>query len=233
MTEPAGFRDGLVLLHERDFSRLFAAYLVSYFGTAMAPIAIAFGVLELTGSTSDSAIVIAASTTGQILILLIGGTLADRTSRHRLIICADSLGCCSQLLMGYLFLAGQASVTSLAILMLVTGIAYALHQPAITGFIPQMVNRDKLQAANALMGTARNGSLTSASVPLLQDLPGRYLVCSGTPPCRLTYRHTCCHGSAPTITWVPSVWHHWALSSSASCTRQSATGIHCCSAPPA
>ena len=159
MTEPT-FRDGLVLLKDRDFARLFVAYLVSYLGTAMAPIAIAFGVLDLTGSTRDSALVIAASTTGQILILLIGGTLADRTSRHRMLVFADSLAFCSQFFMAYLLFSGQATVMNLAGLMLITGIAYALHQPSMTGFIPQMVDREKLQAANALLGTARNGSFT-------------------------------------------------------------------------
>jgi len=159
MTEPT-FRDGLVLLKDRDFARLFIAYLVTYLGTAMAPIAIAFGVLDMTGSTSDSAIVIAASTTGQILILLIGGTLADRTSRHRLLVFADAIAFCSQAAMAWLLISGQATVMNLAGLMLVTGIAYALHQPSITGFIPQIVEREKLQAANALLGVARNGSFT-------------------------------------------------------------------------
>lgn len=159
MTEPT-FREGLVLLKDRDFARLFIAYLVTYLGTAMAPIAIAFGVLDLTGSTSDSAIVIAASTTGQILILLIGGTLADRTSRHRLLVFADAIAFCSQAAMAWLLISNQATVMNLAGLMLITGIAYALHQPSITGFIPQIVEREKLQAANALLGVARNGSFT-------------------------------------------------------------------------
>ncbi|MBO6702293.1 MAG: MFS transporter [Pseudomonadales bacterium] len=159
MAEPT-FKDGLVLLTDRDFARLFAAYLVTYLGTAMAPIAIAFGVLDLTGSTRDSAIVIAASTTGQILILLIGGTLADRTSRHRLLVFADVIAFCSQGAIAWLLMIGEATVMNLAGLMLITGVAYALHQPSITGFIPQIVDRKKLQAANALLGVARNGAFT-------------------------------------------------------------------------
>ena len=50
----------LAVLRQGNVARMFGAYLVSYTGTAMAPIAMAFGVLELTGSTADSAIVIAA-----------------------------------------------------------------------------------------------------------------------------------------------------------------------------
>ena len=53
-------RAGLKLLTSPNVGKMFVAYLVSYTGTAMAPIALAFGVLELTGSAKDSAIVIAA-----------------------------------------------------------------------------------------------------------------------------------------------------------------------------
>ena len=53
------FRDGLDLLRERDLGRLFVARLVAAFGSAMAPVAMAFGVLELTGSATAMGIVIA------------------------------------------------------------------------------------------------------------------------------------------------------------------------------
>ena len=98
MSQP-GIREGLKLLNRPDFAKLFVAYLISYFGTAMAPIAIAFGVLDLTGSTKDSAIVIAAPTTAQIVVILIGGTLADRSSRKHMLVIADSLAMTSQMLL--------------------------------------------------------------------------------------------------------------------------------------
>lgn len=143
-----------------DVAKLFTAFLISFLGTAMTPIALAFGVLELTGSTSKAAIVIAASTTGQIIILLVGGTLADRTSRHRILVGADLLAFCSQAVMAALFLMGHATVPLLAGFMLITGVAYALHQPAMTGFIPLIVSRDELHSVNALLGVARNSSIT-------------------------------------------------------------------------
>ena len=45
---------GLRLLKNPNVNRMFVAYLISYTGTAMAPIAMAFGVLELTGSAADA-----------------------------------------------------------------------------------------------------------------------------------------------------------------------------------
>ena len=90
-------RDGLKLLSNRNFAKRFAAYLITYTGTAMAPIAMAFGVLDLTGSTSDSAFVIAAPIAAQVVIILLGGTLADRWSRQKLMVSAESLAGVRQL----------------------------------------------------------------------------------------------------------------------------------------
>ncbi len=157
---PGGIGDGLGLLTRPDFARLFTAYLITYSGNAMTPIAMAFGVLELTGSTRDSSLVIAAPTVAQIMMLSIGGALADRTARQRLMVSAESLAATSQITIATLFLTGYASVPVLILLMLVNGVAVALNVPATTGFITQVVQREELQAANALLGAARNGAMT-------------------------------------------------------------------------
>ncbi|MCP5183551.1 MAG: MFS transporter [Pseudomonadales bacterium] len=151
-------RDGLRLLRTGNFSRLFAAYLITNTGSAMAPIAMAFGVLDLTGSTRTSAYVVAAPVVAQVIILMVGGALADRTSRQRIMVSADVLSALSQTLVASLFLTGAASVPLLIALMLVSGAAHAFHQPAAMGFIPQVVKAHELQAANALLGAARSSA---------------------------------------------------------------------------
>jgi predicted MFS family arabinose efflux permease len=156
-------RAGFALLREPNLNRMFVAYLVSYTGTAMAPIAMAFGVLELTGSTKDSATVIAAPTLAAIIVLLLGGVLADRTSRQRIIYSAEFLAMGAQFGMAFLFLSNLATVPWLTLLMLINGIAMAFHAPAATGFIIQLVDKEDLQAANALLGTARNGAMAGGA----------------------------------------------------------------------
>ena len=162
MSEPS-LRQGFALLRDPNINRMFVAYLVSYSGTAMAPIAMAFGVLELTGSTADASIVIAAPTIASIAVLLVGGVVADRTSRQRVIYRADLLAMAAQLTLAWLFLSGTATVPLLATFMLVNGIAMAFYAPASTGFIIQLVDREHLQAANALLGTARNGAIAGGA----------------------------------------------------------------------
>lgn len=153
-------RAGLRLLKQRNFAFGFFAYLVSYSGTAMAPIAMAFGVLELTGSTADSSFVIAAPVAAQLVLLLISGTLADRTSRKKMLVGSDLLAMSAQFAIAALFLTGTATISWLAGLMFVLGSAFALNVPAATGFIPQLVEKNELQAANALLGLARNSAVT-------------------------------------------------------------------------
>jgi MFS family permease len=151
--------DDYALLQKRDFARLFTAYLISYAGNAMAPIAMVFGVLALTGSASDTALVIAAPTAAQVVVLLLGGVLADRTSRQRLIVIADCLALCSQVCLALLLLTNSADISVLAFIMLLNGAAMALHLPATTGLLPQIVAAHELHAANALLATARSGAM--------------------------------------------------------------------------
>jgi predicted MFS family arabinose efflux permease len=151
-------RAGLLLLRERDFPKLFAAHLVSWFGTSMAPIAMAFGVLELTGSARDTGLVVASQTGAQVLALMFGGVVADRLPRRRVMIAADLLAAATQTTMASAFMFGWATVPLLMALMAMNGLALAFHSPALMGFIPQVVARDKLQPANALLGTARSGA---------------------------------------------------------------------------
>lgn len=154
---------GLRLLKRPNVAKMFVAYLITYTGSAMAPIAMAFGVLDLTGSTSDASIVIAAPTLASIFVLLIGGAIADRTSRHKIIYLADTLSMCAQLCMAALFLTGYATIPLLTLFMLLNGISIAFHVPALTGFIVQLVDRDELQSTNAILGTARNGAVAGGA----------------------------------------------------------------------
>jgi MFS family permease len=125
----------------------------------MAPIAMAFGVLELTGSATAVGVVIASQTGAVVLFQLLGGALADRGSRQRVMVTADLLALMSQGAIAFLMLTGRASVGELAGLMAVTGVAFALHFPAAMGLVPLVVDGEKLQPANALLSLARSAAI--------------------------------------------------------------------------
>ena len=147
------------LLGDHNLRKMFVAYFISFAGSAMAPIAMAFGVLELTGSSKDAAFVIASPTFASILVLILGGVIADRASRQKVIVSAECAAMLVQFMIALLFLTGHATVTALIVLMMVNGVAVAFNAPAATGFIIQLVEKKDLQATNALLGTARNMAL--------------------------------------------------------------------------
>ena len=142
-------------LRERNFRLLFLGRTISFFGTNLVPIALAFAVLDLTGSASDLGIVFAARTLAQIATLLVGGVVADRLPRQLVMIGSDSASFGVQLVMGTLLVTGHATLWELVALQLVGGAAAAFHSPASAGLVPQTVPAEALQEANALVDLAR------------------------------------------------------------------------------
>ena len=65
----------MALLRNRNFALLFASRSISYFGTYLAPIAVAFAVLDLTCSATDTGIAFACWTLAQVSTLMIGGVV--------------------------------------------------------------------------------------------------------------------------------------------------------------
>src|SRR5690242_1339566 len=114
-------RPGLGALREREFRLLFLATLTTRLGSAVAPIALAFGVLELTGSVSDLGFVLAAGSLPFVALVLVGGVWADRMSRLRLMAVSGVVATATQGAMGLAFLTGTARVWELVVLAAIQG----------------------------------------------------------------------------------------------------------------
>jgi MFS family permease len=143
------------VLGERNFRYLFAARAISFFGTNLAPIAVAFAVLELGGSATQVGLAFAAWTLAQVSTLLIGGVVADRLPRRVVMIGSDTANLCVRATMGALLVSGHAKIWELIALQAVGGVAVAFHSPASTGIVPETVPPALLQQANSFMSIAR------------------------------------------------------------------------------
>jgi predicted MFS family arabinose efflux permease len=157
MPEPSSTR---ALLANARFRRLFLARTISNIGNGVAPIAIAFGVLSLPGATPTSlSIVLAAQALPLVLVLPIGGVIADRLGRARVIAVTDIILSAFVMTTAVLFLTGNATVALLAILGAISGCLNALWWPAMSGLVPDVVEDEHLQPANAFVSVASNGGL--------------------------------------------------------------------------
>jgi predicted MFS family arabinose efflux permease len=142
-------------LVEREFRLLFLGRTISLLGSAIAPIALAFAVLDdLDGSPADLGFVLFAASVPQVLFLLVGGVFADRLRRDRVLVGTDLAMFAAQAAAAVLLLAGAAQLWHLALLQVVRGTAQAFFFPASTGLVPETVSAPRLQQANALLRLA-------------------------------------------------------------------------------
>jgi uncharacterized membrane protein (DUF485 family) len=137
------------------FRLLFAARGISYVGTYLAPIAVAFAILRHGGGATAVGLSFAAWTFGQVAMLAFGGVVGDRIPRRLAMIGSDVVSTAVRTAMGALLLAGHAQVWELIALQAVGGAAVAFYSPASYGLVREVVPDEQLQQANALLAIAR------------------------------------------------------------------------------
>jgi predicted MFS family arabinose efflux permease len=143
------------VLKQRDYRLLFSGYVASLLGDGMVGVALAFAVLDNGGSPSELGLVLAARLLALLACLLVGGVLADRIERRKVMIAADLTRLISQGVLATLLIQGRPSIATIALLTAVTGAATGFFNPASSGLLPLVVKPELLQQANGLRGTAQ------------------------------------------------------------------------------
>ncbi|WP_275561387.1 MULTISPECIES: MFS transporter [unclassified Streptomyces] len=142
----------------RNYTLLTTAAVVTGLGNAGALIAAAFAVLEAGGDGGDVGLVAAARTLPLVVFLLIGGAVADRLPRHRVMVAANSLNCLSQAVFAVLVLSGEARLWQMAVLSALGGTGQAFFSPAAEGMLLSSVNGEQAPRAFALFRMGMNGA---------------------------------------------------------------------------
>jgi len=168
-------RASLGALEEHEFRLLFLGRAVSAVGDQLAPLALAFAVLEATGSASDLGFVFAAREVASIAVLLAAGVWADRMRRERLMIASNLASFATQAATGMLLLAGAAHLWQLLVLQALSGGADGAFQPARNAITPQVVSPARLQQANALL------QMVGSVIGVVGPLVAAGIVAAGSP----------------------------------------------------
>jgi MFS family permease len=143
-------------LEEREFRLLWLGQATSAFGSSLVPVALAFAVIQLTGSAPALGLVLSAGLVSRVVLLLFGGVVADRLPRQKVMLAADLLRTGSQATVAVLLLSGRAQIWHLLVLFALYGAGDSFFSPASTGLVPETVRADRLQQANALMSLSRS-----------------------------------------------------------------------------
>lgn len=103
--------------------------------------------------------VLACQAVPQLALVLLGGVIADRMSRSRLMVLADVVGAVAYGGLAVMILAGHAPLLLMCVLAVAAGTATALFAPAMDGMVPLVVPAEQLQQANGSLRVAANVSL--------------------------------------------------------------------------
>ncbi|MFI7071849.1 MFS transporter [Micromonospora sediminicola] len=145
-------------LRLRAFRLLFLGRTVSALGDAVVPTALALAVLRATGSTAALALVLGCAMVPRLLLLPLGGVVADRFAARRVALATDLIRGAAQLVVGVELLGGAPTLAHLAVASAVGGIASAFAMPTASPLVAGVVHAEGRQRANALLGATTNAS---------------------------------------------------------------------------
>lgn len=164
---------------------------VDRLGSVIAPVALAFAVLDRSSSVAVLGAVVGARSIANIVALLFGGVLADRLRRGPLLVGASLVSCVAQAAVSVVVADGSRSIALLAVLSAVGGAVSGVAQPASSALLPETLPTDLLPSGNALSrisantaaiaGTAVAGVLVATVGPAAAIAvdAGSYLVAAG------------------------------------------------------
>jgi predicted MFS family arabinose efflux permease len=152
-------RHDLAILRDRRFGLLFAARTASVLGSAFGPVALAFGVLALPGANAKTlSVVVAAEAIAMVVFMLLGGVIADRLPRFKVMVAADLVAAAAWGGLAAMLITGWAPVPVLVALSAMAGMATAMFWPALSGIVPEVVAAARLQSANGVLRLGMNGA---------------------------------------------------------------------------
>jgi MFS family permease len=145
-------------LRHRNFQLFFSGQLISLIGTWMDNIAEAWLVYRLTGSSLLLGTVAFAGQIPVFLLAPIGGMVADRWNRQRVVIATQATSMVLAGILAVLTLTGRIKVWEVVVLAALMGAVNAFDIPARQAFLVDMVGREDLMNAIALNSSMFNGA---------------------------------------------------------------------------
>jgi hypothetical protein len=143
-------------LRLRAFRLLFTGRTLSALGDAVVPAALAIAISRATGSASALALVLGCAMVPRLLLLPLGGVVADRLDARAVALTTDLVRCAAQLLVGVDIIGGSPHLAVIAVAETIGGTASAFAMPASAPLVGGTVDAAGLLRANALMASAAN-----------------------------------------------------------------------------
>ncbi|MFA9446487.1 MFS transporter [Egicoccus sp. AB-alg6-2] len=143
------------VLRHRDFNLYWSGVVLSEIGTRGTFAAVLYHVYLLSGSSLQVGFVGLAQAVALLVLSPLGGAIADRLDRRRLLQLAQSLSLLASLTLAVVTLIGAVEVWHIILAVLFNTAAGSFERPARDALIPALVPREQLVHAFALLNPSR------------------------------------------------------------------------------
>jgi MFS family permease len=150
---------GLQLLKSRDFTLLFWGQMTSQIGDSLNRVALLWFVYQLTGSAMKMVMIGLLQTIPPLVLSPLIGVYLDRANKKTVMVWVDIARSVLVLLIPLLYAFDQLTLERLYAAVFFLAIVSTIFGPALSASVPQLVRRDQLTAANALLQTTTNTGL--------------------------------------------------------------------------
>ncbi len=168
-------------LTHRSFALLWSGQTISRLGDSVFQIALAWWVLEKTGSAAAMGMVLTFTSVPLLLFTLLGGVAVDRFPRARLMLLSDLLRGLAVLVIAVLALGQWLESWHVFLISFVFGLVDAVFQPAYAAIVPELMPGERLPSANSLTSISRElggvlGPALGAAIVALGGTPLAFLL---------------------------------------------------------
>jgi MFS transporter, DHA3 family, macrolide efflux protein len=147
---------GWELLRTKNFGFLFWGQLTSQIGDSLNRVALLWFVYQLTGSAMKMVIIGLLQTIPPLVLSPFIGVYLDRANKKTVMIAVDLARTFLVLLIPLLYAFDALSLERLYVAVFLLALVSTFFGPALSSAVPQMVRKDQLTAANALLQTTTN-----------------------------------------------------------------------------
>ncbi len=135
---------------DRNFRIYSVGSILSWLSFFIQMVAMSWTTWELTHSTAWLAIIAALDIAANVIFAPLGGALADRFDRFRMVLIACAAAWVHVLGLTILAYAGALTIAPLAALSFLHGLIHAFSVPAAFGMMPRFIGRERLSSAIAV-----------------------------------------------------------------------------------
>ena len=155
---PGGFRHGMQAFRHREFRIFFFGAMVSNTGSWLQNLAVPFVLFELTGQALWVGLAGFAQFIPSFLLGPLGGSLADRMDRRKILIATQSAQAVAAFVLWGVWVLDYREPALILLIVAVTGVFSGLMIPSWQAFVPALVPKGDLASAITLNSTQFNAA---------------------------------------------------------------------------